>query len=139
MAALFARFPRLLPEIRLMIWEATWLEPCIIEAAYADEWVSDNGVSVLNDDAAEHDRPPVSDDDSESDDGGEYVRLRLTCSLSTWLQTDIGPRILEDRPLEECLFPVALYVCCESWAHTLRQFTAARHSKLDTCAFYFNP
>jgi hypothetical protein len=88
-----------------MVWEETWPESRVIEAAYAEVSVA----SQLDDDC----------------DG--YIALRMTGRLSTWLKTDVSYSILEDAPLEECLDPVALWVCSESRAHTLRRFTCMRY------------
>lgn len=120
----FPLFSRLPPEIRIKIWEDTWPEPRVIELAYAEEPVYD----------AEE-----GDDSSGSNDGlFDRVGLRLTCGVARWLQTKFDSRIMEDQPLEKCLDPIALQVCHESRAHTIRHFTTIQHSKLDTWPFYFN-
>ncbi|KAB5511468.1 hypothetical protein GE09DRAFT_1164842 [Coniochaeta sp. 2T2.1] len=112
----FPFFPRLPPEIRLMIWEKTWPETRVIEAAYAE------AVACKN-----------------ADEPFERVALRMTGRLSTWLHTDVRCSILEDAPLEKCLDPVALWVCHESRTHTLRRFTRIVHSNIQAKPFYFRP
>jgi hypothetical protein len=117
----FAQFCSLPSEIRLMIWEETWPEARVIEAAYAEA-------------------PGPDESNTEADDElDEYVILRPTCHLSTWVQTTFSHRILEDGPLEECPDPIALQVCHESRIHTLRKYTCMQHSKLSTRAFYLYP
>ncbi|KAG5752074.1 hypothetical protein H9Q70_005305 [Fusarium xylarioides] len=59
--------------------------------------------------------------------------------MSTWLQTDFGPRVLEDSAIEKCANPSALQVCQESRQLTLSKFALMRHGILKDRAFYFRP
>ncbi|KAH8889970.1 hypothetical protein GQ53DRAFT_842502 [Thozetella sp. PMI_491] len=63
----------------------------------------------------------------------------MTGRLSTWLQTNVSLRILEDAPLEKCPDPVALWVCRESRTHTLRRYVLMLHSKVVANPIYFRP
>lgn len=109
----FHLFPRLPMELRLMIWEYTWPESRVIEATYYD--------------------------DTTDDDGFELTVLRLGGSLSKFLSTDFGGRILQDGPLERSPPPVSLRVCRESRRHTLKEFIEMRHAKYDAGSFFFSP
>lgn len=98
-----------------MIWEYTWPAPRLIEAASFDN-------------------PEGQEEESEGP--GEVVNLRLAGSLSTLLKQDLGSRIVEQGPVEQCLAPVALQICHQSRMHTL-----SRYRLMTSLAgpFYYNP
>jgi len=98
-----------------MIWEYTWPAPRLIEASLFDN--------------------PESQEE-ETDEPVEIVNLRLAGSLSTMLKLDLGSRVTEQGPVEQCLAPVALQICQQSRMHTLSQYclmtSLAGH-------FYYHP
>ena len=102
-------FNRLLPEIRLMVWEQTWPEGRVVEVGLYDnqDWEVQSG-----------------------DEPTEYMALRLSGTISTFLNHDFGSRIIEDPAIEKCLDPIALQICRESRAVTLRHYVRMTHSKL---------
>jgi 2EXR family len=96
-----------------MIWEFTWPPPRIIEATYYE--------------------------DLDAEEFRELTVLRLGGSLSTFLNAELGSRILQDKPLEDCQSPVALRVCNESRRHTLKKYIALRHAEYNAGSFFFSP
>ena len=98
-----------------MIWEYTWPAPRLIEASLFDN--------------------PESQEE-ETDEPVEIVNLRLAGSLSTMLKLDLGSRVTEQGPVEQCPAPVALQICQQSRMHTLSQYrlmtSLAGH-------FYYHP
>ncbi|SPO02981.1 uncharacterized protein DNG_05662 [Cephalotrichum gorgonifer] len=108
---------RLPLEIRYMIWEQTWPEGRVIEAGSQDN--------------------PVWEDES-SDEPSDYLVLRLSSTISAFLDHDFGTRDVYDDPLENLYDPIVLQVCRESRAVTLRRYVRMTHSKLDH-SFYLDP
>lgn len=108
-----------------MVWEQTWPEGRVVEAGLYDnqDWEA-----------------PSGDEDEDEGEGEpiEYLALRLSSTISTFLDHDFGGRIVENRPIEKCSDPVALQVCRESRAITLRHYFRMTHSKLGR-SFYLNP
>lgn len=119
------RFTDLPPEARLMIWEATWPEPRVIEIV-----------------TIEHDNPETGDID-------DHARLQLFGSISSWLTSDHSWRPADSRPEkprnsfrqlpDENAYPIALSICSESRTHTLKSFYRMRHYNHPGWSFYFNP
>jgi hypothetical protein len=109
----FHLFPKLPLELQLMVWECTWPSSRVIEATYHE------------DQNAEHFR--------------ELTILRVGGSLTRFLKADLGSRILQDKPLEQCQNPIALSVCHISRQHTLKKYTLLRHAEFNAGSFYFNP
>jgi 2EXR family len=96
-----------------MIWEHTWPEPQVIEAATYEDFLDSECIDV--------------------------IFLRLAGPLPAFLQEDFGIRLLEDAPLEACPTPMALWVCHESRQHTLSQYRSMEHAEAAVGSFYFNP
>jgi hypothetical protein len=110
----FSFFPALPAEIRLIIWEYTWPEARVIEAA--------THVVFTGDEAT------------------ELTYLRPAGSLAALLRTDVCARDLDIKlPLEICPSLVTLAVCRESREHTLKHYIFVEHSILPEGSFYFNP
>ncbi|KAH7008757.1 hypothetical protein EDB80DRAFT_841342, partial [Ilyonectria destructans] len=97
------------PEARLMIWEATWPGPRVIEIV-----------------TIEHDNPETGDID-------DYARLQLFGSISSWLINSFR------QVPNENAYPIALSICSESRTHTLKSFYRMRHYNQPGWSFYFNP
>ncbi|KAH9203410.1 hypothetical protein DL95DRAFT_152487 [Leptodontidium sp. 2 PMI_412] len=106
-------FPKLSLELRLLIWEQTWPEPRLIEAAICE--------------------------DETTIEYEDVAILRFAGSLSTLLDVNFGTRIIEQGPAESCLPPVSLYVCHESRKYTLKQYRLMEHTNAKASSFYFNP
>lgn len=106
-------FMRLPPELRLAIWEHTWPEARVAEIALRKD-LSDPRWTITH-------------------------YMRVTGRLSTFLRSEFRDRTREDPPLEPSPDPVALHVCRESRAHTLRTYIPMRHWKLPRGSFYFHP
>jgi hypothetical protein len=117
----FHQFSKLVDEIRLMIWEYTWPAPRLIEASLFD-----------NPEAQEE----TEGQEEETEEPFEIVNLRFAGSLSTMLKQDLGSRIVEEGPVEQCPAPVALQICQQSRMHTL-----SRYRVMTSLAgpFYYNP
>lgn len=100
-----------------MVWEQTWPEGRVVEAGLYDnqDWEVQSG-----------------------DEPTEYLALQLSSTISTFLDHDFGGRIIEDRPIKKCSDPIALQICRESRAFTLRHYFRMTHSKLGRL-FYLNP
>lgn len=110
----FSFFPALPAEIRLIIWEYTWPEARVIEAAIHADFTGDEVT--------------------------ELTYLRPASSLATFLRTDVWDRDLDiETPLEACPSPLALEVCRESREHALKHYKFVKHSILPKGSFYFNP
>jgi hypothetical protein len=114
-------FPKLPPEIRLMIWEHTWPAPRLIDAA------SYFPTSVL-----------TSETESDTSEEEVYTILHPVGSLSAALKEDRGWRILEG-PFKKCPEPVALQVCQESRRHTRTNYVYISHAYTPAGSFYFSP
>ncbi|CAG8978003.1 hypothetical protein HYALB_00000672 [Hymenoscyphus albidus] len=97
----FHQFSKLVDEVRLMIWEFTWPTSRVIEAA------------LFNNPEGQ---------EEESIEPFEIVNLRLAGSLSTMLRQEIGCRVVEEGPMEQCPDPVALRICHQSRMHTLKRY-----------------
>lgn len=109
----FLFFPALPAEIRLIIWEYTWPEARVIEAA----------IHV----------------DFSGDEATEWTYLRPAGSLAAFLRTVVFWRDLDTKsPLETCSPPQALGICRESREHTLRHYKFMKHSMFPQHSFYFN-
>ncbi|KAL5327990.1 hypothetical protein ACEPPN_005696 [Leptodophora sp. 'Broadleaf-Isolate-01'] len=109
----FHLFPKLPLELRLLIWEHTWPEPRLIEAALCE------GETTIQ--------------------YTDVAILRFVGTLSTVLNTNVGRRVVEQRPVESCPPPVSLFVCHESRKHTLKQYRSMEHTNSKAGSFYFNP
>jgi len=98
-----------------MIWEYTWPAPRLIEASLFEN---------------------PEGQEEESEEPFEVVNLRLAGSLSTMVKLDLGCRIVESEPVEQCPAPVALQVCQQSRIHTL-----SRYRVMTSLAgpFYYHP
>lgn len=108
----FLFFPALPAEIRLIIWEYTWPEARVIEAA----------IHV----------------DFSGDEATEWTYLRPAGSLAAFLRTDVFWRDLDtELPLETCS-PLTLGICRESREHTLRHYKFMKHSIFPQHSFYLN-
>ncbi|CAM1509289.1 Fc.00g030280.m01.CDS01 [Cosmosporella sp. VM-42] len=115
-------------EIRLMIWEATWPEPSVIEIALLIEEEEGPATGQLTDDA----------------------RLQPFCSISKWLESDHdwrprtssagGPRNSPAwQPPTERTDIVAFYVNSESRKHTQQNFCWMQHHGHRDWSFYYSP
>ncbi|KAL5325374.1 hypothetical protein ACEPPN_006499 [Leptodophora sp. 'Broadleaf-Isolate-01'] len=109
----FHLFPKLSLELRLLIWEHTWPEPRLIEAALCQ------GETTIQ--------------------YTDVAILRFVGTLSTVLNTNVGRRVVEQRPVESCPPPVSLFVCHESRKHTLKQYRSVERTNSKAGSFYFNP
>ncbi|CAD6446988.1 548c8ca1-dcab-4d66-83db-05603e4b4183 [Sclerotinia trifoliorum] len=109
----FHLFLKLSLELRLLIWEQTWPEPRLIEAAICE--------------------------DETTIEYEDVAILRFAGSLSTLLDVNFGTRIIEQGPAVSCPPPVSLYVCHESRKHTLKQYRLMKHTNAKAGSFYFNP
>ncbi|TVY41989.1 hypothetical protein LOCC1_G006509 [Lachnellula occidentalis] len=111
----FPQFPQLSIEIRLIIWEHTWPEAQIIEAAICEE-----------------------DENAE-----EYINigfLRPAGPLALALDNELfWTRTVESEPLDKFSYPMALHICKESRRHTLTKYRVMEHSKTAKGRFCFNP
>lgn len=113
-------FPKLPPELRLKTWEETWPEARIIEVTCGES---------LQVDTCEN----MEDYTSSS--------LRPICTLSRWTQemrSGLYKDFEDEKPLEPCRNPIALYISYESRAHTLRHFIRLEHQALGH-SFYIDP
>ncbi|KAK2470567.1 hypothetical protein H9L39_17863 [Fusarium oxysporum f. sp. albedinis] len=103
-------FGHLPPEVRLLIWEATWPRPRLI------------GVEA------------VELDDESTDDIEDFARLQILGSMESWLKAGETRQMLKhDR------YPIALPVCAESRKHTMKHFTLIHHHEHFEWPFYLNP
>ena len=109
----FHQFPKLSPELRLMIWERTWPTSRVIEGAICE--------------------------DNTAEEYADVAILRFAGPLSLLLEGDFGTRIIEGKPLERCPPLMALQVCRESRSHTLSQYRIIEHKRSRQGSFYFNP
>ncbi|KAK6214354.1 hypothetical protein LQW54_004402 [Pestalotiopsis sp. IQ-011] len=116
----FHYLPKLPPELRLKVWEETWPEARIIEVTC--------GESLQVDTYENMEDPPSSS-------------LRPICTLSRWTQemrSGLYRDFEDEKPLEPCRNPIALYISHESRAHTLRHFIMLEHQALGH-SFYIDP
>jgi hypothetical protein len=127
-------FNSLPAELRLKIWEETWPEPRAIEVA---DLYDPQSPDLDGAESAE------SDESDESDDSDEIqynnLCLRATCRLARWVSEDLGGRVVEEDPLEDCRDPVAIQVNRESRYHTLSRYVLICHPKLTPATFYCDP
>lgn len=79
------------------------------------------------------------EDVDDEDEYKDYTILRLAGRFSTLLRSDFACRIVEERAVEKCPPPVALYVCQESRKLTLLNYRVMEHSELDYVNFYYRP
>lgn len=103
--------PKLADEIRIMIWEYTWPESRIIEAAFFDNPEYQLGESDEDSDSSDDEDSPI-----------EIVNLRLAGHLSTLIRKGLEGRVPEERRAEKRRDPVALRVCHQSRMHTLKRY-----------------
>jgi hypothetical protein len=115
-----------------LIWEYTWPEARVIEAAHVRLEVDD-----LEDDNLEDD--DLEDDQDTDDEDLECTVLRPTSSFISFLRRDFSSRVLENSKLGKCLPPAALWVCHESRQHTLKKYEIIRHLHSPTSLFPFSP
>jgi len=117
---IFTLFPKLPPEIRLMIWEHTWPAPRLIEPAFYFP-TSRAG----------------SDDTDNSGEEEVYTILHHVGSLSAALKGDQG--CFEEGPFKKCPEPVTLHVSQESRSHTRTNYVYISHAYTPAGSFYFSP
>ncbi|KAK6065308.1 hypothetical protein SCUP515_11290 [Seiridium cupressi] len=111
----FPQFRFLYPELRLMVWKATWPGPRAIEVVFE-----------------EHNDPYSATKRTFC------PSLRLSssaCEIRDWPQWQFG----EDELVEECANPIALFICRESRYHILTKYVMMQHATIAHSAFYFNP
>ncbi|KAM0496907.1 hypothetical protein ACHAP8_007136 [Fusarium lateritium] len=102
-------FNNLPPEVRLLIWEATWPGPRLIDAQMGMLFYDNNTYE-------------------------RFSKLQILGSMPNWLDTgETGQVLKHDR------YPVALSVCAESRTHTLKHFTLVRHHHHIEWSLYLNP
>ncbi|KIM99159.1 hypothetical protein OIDMADRAFT_181579 [Oidiodendron maius Zn] len=112
---LFPQFPKLAPELRLLVWTHTWPAPRMIESALC-----------------EHEIAP--------DEYRDIIILRFAGPLSVVLDDDwFLSKAVEEGPLVHCRPPVSLQVCRESRMHTLSHYRRIEHTAAKEGSFYFNP
>ncbi|KAM5353278.1 hypothetical protein ACJZ2D_016823 [Fusarium nematophilum] len=103
-------FTDLPPEVRLLVWEATWPGPRLI------------GIDA------------VKLNDQSTDEIEDDARLQILCSMASWLEGGASKQLPdEDR------HPIALSICAESRKHTMKHFCLFRHHEQITWSLYLNP
>jgi hypothetical protein len=78
-------------------------------------------------------------DDEMAEEYTDVACLRLTASLSSFLEYNFGSRAVEQKPLERCPLPIGLHVCQESRAHALPRYRFMEHMACKEGCFYFDP
>ncbi|KAH8651719.1 hypothetical protein BGZ61DRAFT_229682 [Ilyonectria robusta] len=158
-------FADLPAEVRLMIWEATWPEPRVIEirahspfnpkTGYIEDYMRfqlyDTISNWLGEDDEADDEAGDGADDGADEEADEEADVELDHDsdhdsddgsdpeLEIEGRTPDNPRDVFGQLSGQNRHPVALSVCTESRIHTLKSFYQLRHHERTEWSFYFSP